>query len=101
MWTTLEEECPVAALKNLVVTGWKCDNGLRNGYLGQLETYIRKHFPQSNIKAEPHISSKLHVWKKQYSTLTTMLTRSGFGWTESRNMVKIEDDVIWDDYVKV
>ncbi|XP_011100998.1 protein ALP1-like [Sesamum indicum] len=61
VWTTLEEECLIAALRNLVVTGWKCENGFRNGYLGQLEAYILKHFPHSNIKADPHITSKLHV----------------------------------------
>ncbi|KAL2231952.1 UNVERIFIED_CONTAM: hypothetical protein Sindi_1375200 [Sesamum indicum] len=101
MWTILEEECLVVALRNLVVTGWKCDNGFRTGYLGQLESYIAKHFPQANIKADPHITSKLHVRKKQYSTLTTMLTRSRFGWDESRNIVTVEEDAIWDDYVKL
>ncbi|KAL2230665.1 UNVERIFIED_CONTAM: hypothetical protein Sindi_1660900 [Sesamum indicum] len=101
VWTTMEEECLIAALRNLVVTGWKCENRFRNGYLGQLEAYILKHFLHSNIKAEPHITSKLHVWKKNYSTLTTMLTRSGFGWDDSRNMVMVEDDSVWDDYVKM
>ncbi|XP_011083387.1 uncharacterized protein LOC105165934 [Sesamum indicum] len=54
-----------------------------------------------NLVAEPHITSKLHVWKKHYSTLTTMLTRSGFGWDDSRNMVTVEEDSVWDDYVKM
>ncbi|KAL2224336.1 UNVERIFIED_CONTAM: hypothetical protein Sindi_3031100 [Sesamum indicum] len=100
MWTIMEKECLIAALQNLVVTGRKCENGYRNGYLGQLEAYILKHFPHSNIEAEPHITSKLHVWKKNYSTLTTMLTRSNFGWYKNRNMVTVEDDSVWDDYVK-
>ncbi|KAL2248271.1 UNVERIFIED_CONTAM: hypothetical protein Sindi_2679400 [Sesamum indicum] len=64
MWTIMEEECLVAALRNLVVIGWKCDNGFQTGYLGQLESYIAKHFPQANIKVNPHIISKLHEWKK-------------------------------------
>ncbi|KAL2232405.1 UNVERIFIED_CONTAM: hypothetical protein Sindi_1420500 [Sesamum indicum] len=92
MWTILEEERLVAGLKNLIVTGWKCNNGFRNGYLGQLEAYIAKSFPTADIKAEPHITSKLHMWKKQYSTLSTMLTRSGLGWDEQQNMVTVEDD---------
>ncbi|KAL2251818.1 UNVERIFIED_CONTAM: hypothetical protein Sindi_2304100 [Sesamum indicum] len=86
MWTILEEECLVTVLRNLVVIGWKCDNGFRTGYLAQLESYIAKHFPQANIKAEPHITSKLH---------------SGFGWDESRNIVTVEEDAVWDDYVKL
>ncbi|KAL2243988.1 UNVERIFIED_CONTAM: hypothetical protein Sindi_0516800 [Sesamum indicum] len=63
MWTTLEEECLVAGLRNLLVTGWKCENGFRNGYLSQLEAYIARSFPNADIKADPHITSKLHVWK--------------------------------------
>ncbi|KAL2234353.1 UNVERIFIED_CONTAM: hypothetical protein Sindi_1167500 [Sesamum indicum] len=49
VWTTMEEECLIAALRNLVVTDWKCENGFRNGW----------------------------------------------------NMVTVEDDSIWDDYVKM
>ncbi|KAK4383252.1 hypothetical protein Sango_2793600 [Sesamum angolense] len=57
----------------------------RNGYLSQLEAHMHRAFPHSNIKAEPHITSKLHVWKKQYSTLVTMMgCRSGLGWDDSR-----------------
>ncbi|KAL0345331.1 UNVERIFIED_CONTAM: hypothetical protein Sradi_4364400 [Sesamum radiatum] len=61
---------------------------------------MARNFPQGNIKAEPHITSKLHVWKKQYSTLTSMMLKSGMGWDESRNMVTVEDDTAWEDYVK-
>lgn len=53
---------------------------------------MAKNFPQSDIKAEPHITSKLHVWKKHYMMLTTMLMKSGLGWDESRNIVTVEDD---------
>ncbi|KAL0301809.1 UNVERIFIED_CONTAM: hypothetical protein Sradi_6457700 [Sesamum radiatum] len=91
-WTSLEEEGLINGLKSLINTGWKCDNGFRNGYLPQLEAHMNRVFPQCNIKAEPHITSKLHVWKKQYSTLVTMMTKSGLGWDESRHMVIVEDD---------
>ncbi|KAL0333002.1 UNVERIFIED_CONTAM: hypothetical protein Scaly_2201700 [Sesamum calycinum] len=74
---------------------------IRNGYLAQLEAHMAKNFPHGDIRAEPHITSKLHVWKKHYSILTTMMTKFGLGWDESRNMVTVEDDNAWDDYVKV
>ncbi|KAL0461272.1 UNVERIFIED_CONTAM: hypothetical protein Slati_0014800 [Sesamum latifolium] len=61
---------------------------------------MARNFPHCNIKAEPHITSKLHVWKKQYSTFTSMMLKSGLGWDESRHMVTVEDDTAWDDYVK-
>ncbi|KAK4394376.1 hypothetical protein Sango_1908400 [Sesamum angolense] len=88
-------------VKSLVVTGWKCDNGFKNGYLAQLEAHMAKNFPHGDIRAEPHITSKLNVWKKHYSTLIIMMTKSGLDWDESRNMVTVEDDNAWDDYVKV
>ncbi|KAL0438831.1 UNVERIFIED_CONTAM: hypothetical protein Slati_2366100 [Sesamum latifolium] len=62
---------------------------------------MARHFPHSAIKAEPHITSELHVWKKYYSTLSTMMTKSGLGWDDGRCMVTVEDDNAWDEYVKM
>ncbi|KAL0458409.1 UNVERIFIED_CONTAM: hypothetical protein Slati_0468100 [Sesamum latifolium] len=99
-WTMLEEEALINGLKALVMTGWKCDNGFRNGYLAQLEAHMKRAFPQCHIKAEPHINSKLHVWKKQYSTLCSMMAKSSLGWDDSRNMVTVEEDNAWSEFVK-
>ncbi|KAL0411287.1 UNVERIFIED_CONTAM: hypothetical protein Slati_3718400 [Sesamum latifolium] len=99
-WTVMEEEALINALKTLVVGGWKCENGFRNRYLAQLESHMQCSFPLSNIRAKPHIISKLHVWKKQYSILVTMMTKSGLGWDDSRCMVTVDDDNAWEDYVK-
>ncbi|KAL0310317.1 UNVERIFIED_CONTAM: hypothetical protein Scaly_2940400 [Sesamum calycinum] len=68
-WTLREEEALVNALRTIVTTGWKCENGFRCGYLSQLETLMCKQFPNSDLRAEPHINSKIHVWKKYYSSL--------------------------------
>ncbi|KAL0385546.1 UNVERIFIED_CONTAM: hypothetical protein Sradi_2948900, partial [Sesamum radiatum] len=75
-------------------------NGFRNGYLAQLEAHLAKAIPNYDLKAEPHISSKMLVRKRQYSTLATMFSKSGLGWDESQNMLVVEDDKAWDDYVK-
>ncbi|KAL0433300.1 UNVERIFIED_CONTAM: hypothetical protein Slati_2664300 [Sesamum latifolium] len=61
---------------------------------------MARNFSHCAIKAESHITSKLHVWKKYYSTLSTMMTKSGLGWDDSCCMVTVEDDNAWDDYVK-
>ncbi|KAK4406606.1 hypothetical protein Sango_0667100 [Sesamum angolense] len=60
-WTIMQEEALINAMKSRIVGGWKCDNGFRNCYLAQLEAHMQRSFPHSNIKAEPHITSKLHV----------------------------------------
>ncbi|KAL0445285.1 UNVERIFIED_CONTAM: hypothetical protein Slati_2251200 [Sesamum latifolium] len=88
-WTAKEEEVLVNALKSIVASGWKCDNGFCNGYLLPLEAYMLNALPSSDIRSEPYINSKIHVWKKQYSTLISMMTKSGFGWDESRNMITV------------
>ncbi|KAL8546742.1 hypothetical protein ACS0TY_006461 [Phlomoides rotata] len=33
----------------------------------------------TNLKGDPHINSKIHVWKKQYACLKSMLRVSGIG----------------------
>ncbi|KAK4411901.1 hypothetical protein Sango_0263100 [Sesamum angolense] len=60
-WSLVEEEALINGLKSLVSSGWKCDNGFRNGYLAQLEAHLKRAFPQCDLEAEPHINSKLHI----------------------------------------
>ncbi|KAL0404592.1 UNVERIFIED_CONTAM: hypothetical protein Sradi_2100000 [Sesamum radiatum] len=60
-----------------------------------------KQFPNSDIRAEPHINSKIHVWKKFYSTLVSMMGKSGFGWDDSRCMITVDSQDVWDEYCKV
>ncbi|KAL0454244.1 UNVERIFIED_CONTAM: hypothetical protein Slati_0763600 [Sesamum latifolium] len=87
-WTIVEEEALINGLKSLITTGWKCDNGFRNGYLPQLEAHMKRAFLHSNIKADPHITSKLHVWKKQYSILMTTINP----WFVSK---------AWEEFIKI
>ncbi|KAL0411122.1 UNVERIFIED_CONTAM: hypothetical protein Slati_3701900 [Sesamum latifolium] len=46
---------------------------------------------------------KIQVWKRQYSSIIGMMSKSGFGWDESTCMVTIEenDKDVWDNYVKL
>ncbi|PIN19718.1 hypothetical protein CDL12_07602 [Handroanthus impetiginosus] len=89
IWTVKEEEALIVALKDAVAAG----------YLGILERHMLMTFPGTDIRADPHIHSKIHVWKKNHASLVSMMSRSGFGWNESTNMIIIEDS-IWDNNVK-
>lgn len=100
-WTTLEEQCLVNALKDICRAGMKCDNGFRSGYLQALEKALAHQFPGTDLRGDPHIVSKIHVWKKNYSCLNTMLSRFGFGWNDSTNSIDVCDDQVWKEYVKV
>ncbi|KAK4407799.1 hypothetical protein Sango_0360900 [Sesamum angolense] len=71
-------------------TGWKSDNGFRTGYLGVLEQLLNKACPNSGLKAEPHISSKIHVWKKTYGCINDMMGRSGFDCCGNGSILQID-----------
>lgn len=100
-WTVQEEQQLIVGLKDLVSRGLKCDNGFKTGYLTVLEQHLAAQFPGCDLKADPHIASKIHVWKRNYGSLSTMLSRSGFGWNNTSHIIEVTDDQIWHEYVKV
>ncbi|GER34485.1 translationally-controlled tumor protein homolog [Striga asiatica] len=101
VWNEDEERALIQGLRDLVARGWKCDNGFRNGYTTILEQHMQQMFPGTSIRAEPHISSKITVWKKNYGLLLGMLGTSGFEWSETGNMLTVKNADIWKAYVKV
>ncbi|KAL0401179.1 UNVERIFIED_CONTAM: hypothetical protein Slati_4147800 [Sesamum latifolium] len=60
-WSNHEEEVLINGLKSIVSSGWKCDNGFRNGYLTHLENFMARALPNCEIKADPHITSKIQI----------------------------------------
>ncbi|KAK4426561.1 hypothetical protein Salat_1424700 [Sesamum alatum] len=96
-WSQREEEILVSALRTIVTTGWKCENGFRLGYLNQLEALMQKTFPNTDIRPEPHINSKIHVRKKNYG----MMAKSGFGWDDSRCMITVDSQDIRNKFCKL
>lgn len=71
-WTTNEEKCLMDALNDIVVKGMKADNGFKSGYLNALESAMVQAFPNTDLKGDSHINSKIRVWKKQYGSLGTI-----------------------------
>ena len=100
-WSPREEEVLILALKDLVTNRWKADNGFRAGFLTRVEEYIRREIPNTTVKAQPYISSKINTWKKFYNSLNSMLDRSGVGFNSDGDW-KIEcNDEQWAQIVKV
>ncbi|KAG6392820.1 hypothetical protein SASPL_147047 [Salvia splendens] len=58
-WSGKEEEILAATMKELVAQGWKSDNGFRSGYLNKIEEALKREFPTSDIKVNPHVQSKI------------------------------------------
>ena len=63
----------IGIMKELVATGWKADNGFRSGYLQRAEEAMRREFPGTDLKANPHIQSRIHTWKKSFYALSKIL----------------------------
>ncbi|KAG8390956.1 hypothetical protein BUALT_Bualt01G0137400 [Buddleja alternifolia] len=100
MWTRPEEDVLVQALKELLTTDWKSDNGFRVGYLNVLQDKMMMAFPRTDLCSNPYISSKMHSWKKQYNTLFTIFGDTGVGWNSTTKMIETDDDEAWETACK-
>ncbi|GFP97524.1 hypothetical protein PHJA_001896500 [Phtheirospermum japonicum] len=96
-WSSEEELVLLHAFKYLVLKGYKCDNGFKVGLTTLFQRSMDEAFPGANIQAKPHISSKITVWKKNYGSISTMMSRSGFGFIDETNNIYVRDDDIWND----
>ncbi|KAL8500762.1 hypothetical protein ACS0TY_020373 [Phlomoides rotata] len=95
-WTRVEEDALINCLTDIVNDGWKAENGFKAGFQRELEKGMRKRLPGTNIVANPHINSKIHVWKKEYNALSDILSKSGIGWNSTTSMIEVEDEGVWD-----
>ncbi|KAL8479414.1 hypothetical protein ACS0TY_026339 [Phlomoides rotata] len=95
-WTRVEEDALIHCLTDIVNDGWKVENGFKAGFQRELEKLIRKLLPGTDIVDNPHINSKTYVWKKEYSALSDLLSKSGIGWNSTTSMIDVEDESVWD-----
>ncbi|KAL8533447.1 hypothetical protein ACS0TY_009727 [Phlomoides rotata] len=95
-WSKMEEDYLIQCLNEIVNDGWKADNGFKAGFQRELEKGLRKLMPGTDILANPHINSKIHVWKKEYGMLSDLLSKSGIGWDSSTNTIDVVDEAVWD-----
>ncbi|KAL8531437.1 hypothetical protein ACS0TY_008148 [Phlomoides rotata] len=65
-----------------------------------VENALSVKFPGTDLKGDPHINSKIHVWKKQYACLKSMLGVYGIGLNSSTYHIDALPEV-WDAYVKI
>lgn len=101
-WTDNEDEVLVATLMQLCSTGWRrSNNTFRSGYTNVLENELRSKLPGHELKANPHIESRLKTLKKHCDAITDMRGVSGICWNNENGTIRCEDDRVWEDWVKV
>ncbi|KAG8380632.1 hypothetical protein BUALT_Bualt06G0035900 [Buddleja alternifolia] len=77
------------------------DSSSRNKIQGLLAQTTIAAFPATDLRAKLHTNSRIHVWRKNYSSISSMLKRSGFGWNSTSNTITVGSDEVWDNYVKI
>ncbi|KAG8373178.1 hypothetical protein BUALT_Bualt12G0144000 [Buddleja alternifolia] len=55
-----------------------------------------KVFLTTDLRAQPQISSKMHVRKKQYNTLYVIFGPLGVGWNSTTKMIDTDSDEQWE-----
>lgn len=101
-WSEKEEGALIEALHELCRAGWKTDNGVfRTGYAAALEKAMESKVPGSNLKASPHIDSRLKVFKKHCCAIADMKGAAGIRWDNEDHMVLCDNDDVWQQWVEV
>ncbi|XP_050128241.1 uncharacterized protein LOC126604955 [Malus sylvestris] len=100
-WEAFEEEVLLSVLEDFVARKQRCDTGaFKQGTLIEIAKDVNVLCPHSNIKASPHIESKLKKWKKTYSLVVDMINTSGFAWNDVKKCVEVDSDDAWQTYVQ-
>ncbi|KAK6160278.1 hypothetical protein DH2020_003659 [Rehmannia glutinosa] len=100
-WIPKEDAALIAALSELCNAGWKRETGIfKNGYTSALERKLKSKLPGCNIKASPHIESRLKLLKRQYDAITEMQGAAGMQWDDKDNLLICEDDDVWEEWVQ-
>ena len=101
-WTNFEEDALLSVLDDFVSRGLRCETGsFKSGTLLQMEKSLELLCPGSNLKAYPHIESKLKKWKQNFSIVYDMTNTSGFAWNDAKKCIEVDSNDAWDMYVQV
>jgi hypothetical protein len=101
-WSDIEDETFLDILIEAVNKGQRLDNGQFKAHtLKMAETKLDEKFPGCGIKVKPHIESAMKRLRLIYGIIYDMVNQSGFGWNEDTLTIKVDNDEVWKDYVKV
>ncbi|KAL8465330.1 hypothetical protein ACS0TY_034724 [Phlomoides rotata] len=91
-WSVREEQVLSEAMKKIMREGWRTENGFKIDYLNLLSTYMKQVFPNTDLKPEPHITSRITVWKRNYHSLFEILENTRVGLDSTTKMIEATDE---------
>ncbi|CAK7329516.1 unnamed protein product [Dovyalis caffra] len=97
-WTPTRDTC----LVELFIEQHNCGRTAYNEFKNEMIRSVTRDFNKKfnmNLE-ESQIKNRYNVMKKDYGVVKTLLTHTGFGWDETRQMV-VADDRVWDSYIAV
>ncbi|GFS32816.1 hypothetical protein Acr_00g0024850 [Actinidia rufa] len=98
-WRKVEENALIKVMLDEFLDKWSDDNGFKPGFFSSLEKQLDKVLPESHLKVDPHIESKVKYWRQTYNKVFDILQLSGFGWDHTNKKVKVVQSVR-DEYEK-
>ena len=99
-WRKVEEDALIKVMMAEFSDKWSANNGFKPGFFSLVEKQLEKVLPESHLKVEPHIESKVKYWRQTYNKVFDILQLSGFGWDHTNKKVEVVQSV-WDEYEKV
>ncbi|GFY82667.1 hypothetical protein Acr_02g0009070 [Actinidia rufa] len=99
LWRKVEEDALMKVMMDEFSDKWSADNGFKPGFFSLVEKRLEKLLPESHLKVEPHIESKIKYWRQTYNKVFDILQLSGFGWNHTNKKVEVVQSV-WDEYEK-
>ncbi|KAK9291825.1 hypothetical protein L1049_019775 [Liquidambar formosana] len=96
---TLEIDCELAnQLRDERSMGNKGDGGWKpcayNSCSSVLSTQFSKAITPDNAR------HRVKLWKKYYGIVSDILAQSGFNWDASKQMITVDEEPAWKDYIK-
>ena len=78
-------------------------NCAQNGWKPHVYTAAVKNVREKCEKeiTKDHIISRSKTFDKHYLVISKMLCQSGFGWDCDNNMISVDSEDVWNNYVKV
>ncbi|KAI8559893.1 hypothetical protein RHMOL_Rhmol04G0211300 [Rhododendron molle] len=99
-WRSKKEDALIKCIVNeLVGDKWGAENGFKCGFFNHVEKELEKFLPRTDLKANPHIDSKVKYWKVMWAKIVDITGLSGFEWDDVNKRIVVEKD-IWDEYEK-